>query len=352
MELVDRRAWLAQLRRTGLEARQALIGWADTQRKIGKGTGKRAPALQLKARELLTRAREAVPVWIMPLSRVAESFDPRHGKFDVVIVDEASQCDLAGLLALYLGQGAVIVGDHEQVSPSAIGEAVEDINALISQFLGGIPNSHLYDGQTSVYDLARQSLRRHHRPARALPLRPRHHRVLATSCRTTARSGRCAIPTPPAARTLVEYPVPEGLAPGRRGKVNDAEAHTVAALVAAAMQLPEYEGKTFGAISLLGDEQAAMIQSLVQRAGAAAPSWSGGASWPATRPSSRATSGTSCSCRWSTCPTSGQPLPMQERLTFKQRYNVAASRATRPAVAGALAGSARATCSRAICGGG
>src|SRR5207253_1639033 len=108
-------------------------------------------------RELLTRAREAVPVWIMPLGRVAESFDPRHGRFDVVIIDEASQCDLGGLLALYLGQQAAIVGDHEQVSPSSIGETVEDSTVLISQFLGGIPNSHLYDGQTSVYDLARQS---------------------------------------------------------------------------------------------------------------------------------------------------------------------------------------------------
>ena len=192
----------------------------------------------------------------MPLARVAESFDPRHGKFDVVIVDEASQCDLAGLLALYLGKGAVIVGDHEQVSPSAIGEAVEDINALISQFLGGVPNSHLYDGQTSVYDLARQSfggtigLREHFRCV------PGHHRVLEPAVLPRRDPAAARSQHRPPARTWSSTRSREGLAPGRRGKVNDVEAHTVAALVAAAMQLPEYEGKTFGAISLLGDEQA------------------------------------------------------------------------------------------------
>jgi very-short-patch-repair endonuclease len=324
VDLVDRKAWLAQLRRTGLEARQALIGWADTQRKIGKGTGKRAPALQLKARELLTRAREGVPVWIMPLGRVAESFDPRHGKFDVVIVDEASQCDLAGLLALYLGKSAVIVGDHEQVSPSAIGETVEDINALISQHLGGVPNAHLYDGQTSVYDLARQSfggtigLREHFR---CVP------DIIEFSNTLSYHGEIRPLRDPNTARRphTVEYQVPASLSPHRRGKVNDAEAHTVAALVAAAMQQPELEGKTFGAISLLGDEQAVLIQSLVQRLVPLGD-----------LERRRFVSGNPAQFQGDERDLvflsmvdvpEQQPLPMQERITFKQRYNVAASRA-------------------------
>ena len=66
--------------------------WAHVQtiRKIGKGTGKRVPELLRQARQLLASARVAVPVWIMPLNRVYESFDPRKTKFDVVIIDEAS----------------------------------------------------------------------------------------------------------------------------------------------------------------------------------------------------------------------------------------------------------------------
>jgi hypothetical protein len=44
-ELIDRRAWLGQIRRIDLRARQALQGWAQMQKRIGRGTGKRAPAL-------------------------------------------------------------------------------------------------------------------------------------------------------------------------------------------------------------------------------------------------------------------------------------------------------------------
>jgi very-short-patch-repair endonuclease len=324
VQLVDRKAWLSQLRRTDLEARQALIGWADTQRKIGKGTGKRAPALQLKARELLTRAREAVPVWIMPLARVAESFDPRQGRFDVVIIDEASQCDLTGLLALYLGQEAAIVGDHEQVSPSSIGEAAEDTQALISQFLTGIPNNHLYDGQTSVYDLARQSfggtigLREHFR---CVPDIIEFSNHLSYQGEIRPLRDPATAPRP----HVVEYQVPAALAPERKGKVNEGEARAAAALAAAAMQLPEYEGKTFGVLSLLGDEQAARVQELIQllvpleqlerrRFVAGNPAQFQGDERDVAILS------------MVDVPVQGG-LPLQERTTFKQRYNVAASRA-------------------------
>ena len=322
--LCDRKAWLEQLRRTGLEARQALIGWADTQRKIGKGTGKRAPELQLKARDLLARAREAVPVWIMPLARVAESFDPRHGRFDVVIIDEASQCDLTGLLAIYLGRQVAIVGDHEQVSPSAVGEASVDVSALINQFLGGIPNSHLYDGQTSVYDLARQSfggtigLREHFR---CVP------DIIEFSNQLSYGGEIRPLRDPNTGLTphLCEYHVSQALAPARQGQRNEAEARALAALVAATMRLPEYEGKTFGAISLLGDEQAGRIAELVQRL------------VPLDELERRRfVAGNPAQFQGDErdviflsmvdAPT-GEVLPLQDRTTIKQRYNVAASRA-------------------------
>jgi very-short-patch-repair endonuclease len=263
-------------------------------------------------------------VWIMPLSRVAESFDPRHGKFDVVIVDEASQCDLGGLLALYLGKSAVIVGDHEQVSPSAIGETVEDTQALISQFLAGIPNNHLYDGQTSVYDLARQSfggtigLREHFR---CVP------DIIEFSNQLSYHGEVRPLRDPNTARRphTVEYPLPAALAPGRAGKVNEGEARAVASLVAAAIGLPEYDGKTFGAISLLGDEQAARIQSLIQELVPLAELER--RRFVAGNPAQFQGDERDVVFLSMVDVPDAQPLPMQERLTFKQRYNVAASRA-------------------------
>jgi len=50
----------------------------------------------------MTECWGAVPVWVMPLSRVVENFDPGKSRFDVVIIDEASQSDVMALVALYL----------------------------------------------------------------------------------------------------------------------------------------------------------------------------------------------------------------------------------------------------------
>src|SRR6266436_3680115 len=157
VELIDKRAWSAQARRTSPRQRQALVGWLDTIRRIGKGHGVRVALLRAEAARKMSECRSAVPVWVMPLSRVVENFDPRVTRFDVLIIDEASQSDVMALVALYLGKTVLVVGDHEQVSPSAVGQDLGIIQNLIFQYLPGIPNSDLYDGQISIYDLARQS---------------------------------------------------------------------------------------------------------------------------------------------------------------------------------------------------
>ena len=85
----------------------------------------------------MTVAKGAVPVWIMPLNEVAETFDPRTARFDVVIIDEASQCDPTAMFALYLGRQTVIVGDDEQVTPVAVGVEMEQVQKLIQVHLQG-----------------------------------------------------------------------------------------------------------------------------------------------------------------------------------------------------------------------
>lgn len=260
-ELIDRRAWLGQAQRTNLAAKQALQGWADTTKKIGRGTGKRVPELQAQARALLLKARDAVPVWIMPLARVAESFVPGSTRFDVVIVDEASQSDVTGLLAWFLGDRIAIVGDHEQVSPMAVGQTIDATTDLIAEHLRGIPNDHLYDGKTSIYDLARQcfggtiALREHFR---CVP------DIIEFSNELSYNFDIRPLRNPSTAERphVVEHVISSDLGANRDGKKNHAEARLIAAMVKTATELPEYANKTFGAITLLGDEQAGLIHEL------------------------------------------------------------------------------------------
>jgi very-short-patch-repair endonuclease len=268
IELIDKRAWSAQARRTSSRQRQALVGWLDTIRRIGKGHGVRVALLRAEAARKMSECRSAVPVWVMPLSRVVENFDPRTTRFDVVIIDEASQSDVMALVALYLGKTVLVVGDHEQVSPSAVGQDLGIIQNLIFQYLRGIPNSDLYDGQISIYDLARQSfggttcLVEHFR---CVPEIIQFSNMISYDQRIKPLRDASRV------RLLPHTIAHQVSGSSRDGKVNRQEALTVASLLAAAIDHPEYKTNeagqptSFGVVSLVGDEQALEIDSLLRK---------------------------------------------------------------------------------------
>ncbi len=266
--LIEKCAWAAQARRTSARQRQALVGWLDTIRRIGKGHGIRVALLRSEAARKMSECRGAVPVWVMPLSRVVENFDPRITRFDVVVIDEASQSDVMALVALYLGKTVLVVGDHEQVSPSAVGQDLGIIQNLIFQYLRGIPNSDLYDGQISIYDLARQSfggttcLVEHFR---CVPEIIQFSNMISYDNRIKPLRDASRVQLQP---HTIAYRV-EGSS--RDGKVNRQEALGVASLLAAALERPEYakndagQPTSFGVVSLVGDEQALEIDNLLRR---------------------------------------------------------------------------------------
>jgi very-short-patch-repair endonuclease len=267
VELIEKRSWSSQARRTSSRQRQALVGWLDTIRRIGKGHGIRVPLLRAEAARKMSECRGAVPVWVMPLSRVVENFDPRTARFDVVIIDEASQSDVLALVALYLGKTVLVVGDHEQVSPSAVGQDLGVIQNLIFQYLPGIPNSDLYDGQISIYDLARQSFG-------GTTCLVEHFRCVPEIIQFSnmvSYDGRIK-PLRDASRVhLRPHTIAHRVSGSSRdGKVNRQEALTVASLVAAAIEQPEYQNNdagqpvSFGVVSLVGDQQAIEIDNLIR----------------------------------------------------------------------------------------
>jgi very-short-patch-repair endonuclease len=267
IELIDTRSWSSQARRTSSRQRQALVGWLDTIRRIGKGHGIRVSLLRAEASRKMSECRGAVPVWVMPLSRVVENFDPRTTRFDVVIIDEASQSDVMAMVALYLGKTVLVVGDHEQVSPSAVGQDLGVIQNLIFQYLRGIPNSDLYDGQISIYDLARQSFG-------GTTCLVEHFRCVPEIIQFSnmiSYDGRIK-PLRDASRVhLRPHTIAHRVSGSSRdGKINRQEALTTASLLTAAMEQPEYNKNdagnplSFGVVSLVGDEQAIEIDNLIR----------------------------------------------------------------------------------------
>ncbi len=259
--LVEKKAWAAQARRTTLTQRRALQGWKQFIQKAGKGTGKSAPHFLAEASKLMPECQSAVPVWIMPMSRVIENFKPQTNRFDVVIIDEASQADAMALIALYMARQVVVVGDHEQVSPMDIGRNQEEILKLILEHLSGIPNKHLFDGKFSIYALAQTifeptCLHEHFRCVS--PIIQFSNYLSYEGKIQPLRDQSKVIIKPP----TVLYRV-DGAA--SRGKTNEKEAHAIISLIMACIEQSEYDKSTFGVISMVGEEQAILIDSLLQK---------------------------------------------------------------------------------------
>lgn len=261
----EKSGWYHLLQRTeaDIDMKQALQGWKQTVKRIGKGTGKTAPALKAKARELMTKCQSAVPGWIMPINRALESLNPKANRFDVIIIDEASQSDVSSLAILYMGKKLIIVGDDKQVSPMAVGVEADKMSSLEQMYIKDkIPNSHLYNAKTSIYDIAATTfqplmLREHFR---CVPEIIGFSNMLSYDYKIKPlRDASNSVLLP----AVVNYRV----ANGRResNKTNPNEAEAIVALMQACIQQPEYAGKTMGAISLLGDEQARLIQQLAEQ---------------------------------------------------------------------------------------
>lgn len=249
---------------TNLDMKMALNGWKLIVKKIGKGTGKRAPALRAEARKLMAKCQSAVPCWIMPINRALQDLNPKENRFDIVIIDEASQSDISSLAILYLGKKLIIVGDDKQVSPMAVGVDADKIEELQQMFLAGkIPNACLYDAKTSIYDIASTTfhplmLKEHFR---CVPEIIGFSNMLSYEYKIKPLRDASSSNLFPA---VVNYRVANGCRDGK-AKTNLNEAQTIVALMKACMEQPEYSRKSMGVISLLGDEQVKVIQGLIEQ---------------------------------------------------------------------------------------
>jgi very-short-patch-repair endonuclease/energy-coupling factor transporter ATP-binding protein EcfA2 len=263
--LVENLAWGAQVRRTDHVQQRALMAWLNLVRRIGKGTGIRADEFKREAQRHMNDARGAVPVWIMPLSRVTESFQPGEDRFDVVILDEASQCDLKAVVAMTLANAVVVVGDDAQVSPVDVGQTVAGTRALQDEYLSDFKDRSLFDGRASAYEIAQRSF-----PGGLIRL-VEHFRcvpdIIAFSNGLSykheirpLREAKDARVFPP----LIAHRVASGERPAE-GNTNRPEALEVASLVVAATQMRGYDGLTMGVIGLLGDAQAKDIDTLLRQ---------------------------------------------------------------------------------------
>jgi restriction endonuclease-like protein/AAA domain-containing protein len=273
-QLVTERTWERQIE--NIEDRQylALTAWANAMKQFGKGTGKYAQRHLAAANRAMTEAVGAVPVWIMPLFRVVQSFEAKPGAFDVIIVDEASQCDLRALPVLYRGNKVLIVGDPEQISPANVGIEKEKIYELNRQFLTNIPYPERFDIDHSLYDITgtipeidRILLTEHFR---CVPPIIEFNNHLSPSY-----GGRLEPLRRPSPQEILDPPIQTVFVENgykNTNDINEPEAERVVESLVNLCHDPRYalvgsnrRKRTVGIISLLGEKQAKYISNLIAR---------------------------------------------------------------------------------------
>ena len=262
-QLCEYKAWyhLLQTTEKDLDIKQALTGWKTMIKKIGKGTGKNVPRYLKEAKALMVKCQKAVPAWIMPMSKALETLTPGKNKFDVIIIDEASQSNISALAIVYMAKKIIIVGDDKQVSPTSGFKEISKINNLIDIHLKGVISNHqVYEASTSLYDIAETTFT-------SLMLKEHFRCVPDIINFSNGLSYDYKIkPLRDASSSNVQPAVINYRVDGTRktsNKVNLEEANCIASLIAACIEREEYKDSTFGVISLLGTEQAKIIKDIL-----------------------------------------------------------------------------------------
>jgi len=207
---------------------------------------------------------KAFPCWIMSIEDVCRVFPLEAGLFDVLIVDESSQCHLMGALPLlYRARAAIVVGDEKQLGNADVMFLAGPINDELKRRFGidALPRSSTLDARTeSLLTLAKMwregkvFLNEHFR---SLP-------EIIKFCNDNFYSGSLRIMTHGA-----KLP-PDGVFEIRaitnavedEDKINRQEAESLVRDLIRLMEDPRYEGLSFGVLSLF-HEQAACIQNLL-----------------------------------------------------------------------------------------
>lgn len=257
------RAWSYCFSRLNEHHRRHMKAWQQNVGKLTKtGTGKQDLFHRREAQKNLNNCREAIPAWVMPLHRVWDTVDPAPGMFDVIIVDEASQCDYESLPLFYLGKKIVIVGDDKQIGPEAEAIKLDPVTQLIEQFLYDFEHKASFNITGSLF--AHGQLRY----SSNYVVLQEHFRCMPEIIRFS--NDLCYRDTPliplrqygPNRLEPIMAVRVEGYRQGSDGRaINSTEATSIAGKITELCRNPRYAGMTMGVVVLQGEAQGPLIES-------------------------------------------------------------------------------------------
>ena len=153
-DLIVTKGWYYQSKYMTPEISFSLNKWMGLKKKRGSGTGKNAQILLRQMRKEMATAKNAIPIWIMPIDRLIEQYPfENEPPFDVLIMDESSQSSVFSVSALARAKKVIIVGDDKQISPTNAFQNTDDINNLRIKYLKNNRWDLQISRDTSIYDI-------------------------------------------------------------------------------------------------------------------------------------------------------------------------------------------------------
>ena len=159
-ELILHKTWYHKSQTLTDEQRAALTAWRNDIINIGKGHGKNADRNLSSAIQNMRRAKSVVPIWIMQQDTAIKFFaDPEPGQFDLLIIDEASQCDISMVNLIFRAKKCMIVGDENQTSASMPSSLfpIQRTNSILDRYLDEHPfkeQFNINNRASSIYALS------------------------------------------------------------------------------------------------------------------------------------------------------------------------------------------------------
>lgn len=137
-DIISYKTWYHKSKNVSDTQKAALNAWLNDLINIGKGYGKNTARNIASAIMNMQVAKGAVPIWIMPQETAVTFFpDASPNQFDLLIIDEASQCDISSLNLVFRCKKSLIVGDENQTSVVADKSifTIERTNELLDKYL-------------------------------------------------------------------------------------------------------------------------------------------------------------------------------------------------------------------------
>ena len=156
--IAENRCWLKAAERINSrrDLRSALSGLTNAISKVPKTRSAKSYTRRIRAvKEATEQAAAAIPCWIMPISRAVEliGYPTPDQRFDVIIIDEASQAWFTASFLYALANQVIVVGDDLQTSPADQIMTEADIRSVVNEHIPTHKIGNTVGPDLSLYDV-------------------------------------------------------------------------------------------------------------------------------------------------------------------------------------------------------